>query len=607
VIRRVVVGTAGHVDHGKTALVRALTGVDCDRLPEEKRRGISIELGFAEWRVSDDLRASVVDVPGHEAFVRTMIAGAHGIDGVVLVIAADDGVMPQTREHLEVCNLLGAVRGVVALTKRDRADDARLAEVHAEARALVRGTFLEGAEIVPCCALDGRGLAEIRAAVARWEPSARPTAGPAWMPIDRVFTLAGAGTVVTGTLVRGVLRSGEAVEVLPVDGGVARATMRTLQVHGAPVDEARAPARVAVAIRHERRVAIDRGAVLATPGAQRPTRALVVRVTVVGDLAPRGEVTVHAGAAKVAGVARVLERDGQEALVRIALARPLATYPDDRVVLRRPDLPARRTVAGGHVVDPHPRGRSARAIAAAQTLDDRVLALVDAGADRDELARRTSWGSGWEAAVERLVRSGVLRDLEGTLVRAGRVEAAADAIVARLAERHADRPERSGVPLAEVATDVAARAALEGLGASGRVVIDGGFARLPDHGAAASPLAAQIARELARAGLAPPSEGEVLRAVGAEARAFRDALDDLKRRGRVHAIGGHLFDAAAVRDLETRVRAHFAGSPELRPADLKALCGGLSRKYAIPLLEWLDRQGVTRRVGERRVAGPRRD
>ncbi|MDB4994211.1 MAG: selenocysteine-specific translation elongation factor, partial [Myxococcaceae bacterium] len=251
----VVVGTAGHVDHGKTTLVKALTGVDCDRLPEEKARGITIELGFAAWDLGDGRTASVVDVPGHERFVHPMVAGAAGIDRVLLVVAADDGVMPQTREHLAICALLGVPKGVIAITKCDRVDEEMRALVEEDVTELVRGTFLEGAPIVRV-AVPPRAPAEgldalARALVGTLDRDLRPrAAGGAWCAIDRVFSRPGAGTVVTGTLVSGEVRAGDVLDSQPTaHGGTAPVKVRSLEVHGAATEVARAPTRVALAVR----------------------------------------------------------------------------------------------------------------------------------------------------------------------------------------------------------------------------------------------------------------------------------------------------------------------------------------------------------------------
>jgi selenocysteine-specific elongation factor len=607
--RRIVIGTAGHVDHGKTSLVRALTGTDCDRLPEEQRRGVSIELGFAEWRVSPELVASVIDVPGHERFVRTMIAGAQGIDVVMLVVAADDGVMPQTLEHLDVCELLGVTAGVIAITKCDAVDDARAAEVEAEVRNVVHGSFLEDAAIVRCSSRDARGLDALAAAVGRVRlERAAVEKAPAWMPVDRVFSLPGAGPVVTGTLVRGTLRVGDEVEALVAGAGAAPHQVRSLQVHGADVTEVVAPVRVAVALRGDARALPRRGAVLASPGFQRPTRAVILDVRVLGELKPRGEIMLHLGATQVAAVIKHVERvDTGRAYVLVQAREPFAAAPGLAAILRRPDLSAGRTVAGGLIVDPHPHGRRSIDVARAASVSDRLVLLAEEGASLDEMSRRLPASIDLPAELDALERQGrLVRD--GKLVfLPAQVEAARAAQLDALERFHAERPERAGASAAEIAGvgGPAASVALDSLVREGKVCRDAATVRLSTHVPGGSSLGEQIARTYASSGLTPPREEEVLRKVGADTRAFRDAVDELKKAGRLRSIGGLLFEASAVEDLKRRVREHFASHGQLSPVELKELCGGVTRKYAIPLLEWLDREGVTRRVGDLRVPGPK--
>ncbi len=625
-MRHVVVGTAGHVDHGKTSLVEALTGTNCDRLPEEKARGITLELGFAAWRVSDALSASVVDVPGHERFVRTMVSGATGIDVVVLCVAADDGVMPQTREHLDVCALLGVRAGVVAITKCDLArggalDLATLELVEADVRLATRGTFLEGASVVRTSARTRAGLPELAAAVEAAAGGAAPRAleGPALLAIDRVFTKAGAGTVVTGTLARGALAVEDAVDVLPTArGGVALARVRGLHVHGASTTRAVAPTRVAVNLRGDGDTEAVRGASVATAGWQRPTRVVLADVQVLPSskgLARRAAVTLHVGTAAATGhvltVSDVGLSPGARGVARVRLGTPVAVFAGQPFVLRRSERGRERTVGGGTILDPHPRvTRGGRAGA-----HGTVAALVDeagfAGIGRGELARRLSPGVDVARDAAALVQAGGALDVGGLLYPSRLREEAERAVVACVRALHTERPHAGGVMAAEVESRVPSRvralapAAADALVARGVLVRSGAVLRDAARGGF-DPNALEALRTIyARAGLAPPLDEEARAAAGLDARTFKDALAELKRAGVVRTLGGGLtFDVAALAALGAHVRAHFTGAATLTPGQLKELGGGLSRKHAIPLLEWLDAQGITRRQGDARVPGP---
>ena len=620
-MRHVVVGTAGHVDHGKTSLVLALTGTDCDRLPEEKARGITLELGFASWQVSNELAASVVDVPGHEKFVRTMVAGAAGIDVVVLCVAADDGVMPQTREHLDVCALLGVRAGVVALTKCDTADEETLALVAEDVRDATRATFLEGAAIIPTSSRTGAGLAALAEAVERAAATSAPREGdgPAFLAIDRVFTKAGAGTIVTGTLSRGALAEGDAVEVLPTPhGDTATATIRALQVHGAGAKRVVAPSRVAVNLRGIADGDATRGAAVASAGWQTPTRMLLVELHVLASakgLARRAAVTVHVGTASVPAHVTLVPADavapGEVTTARVVLRAPIAAYAGQAFVVRRAERGRDRTIGGGLILDPHPRARRGRIVGAHGT----VRALVDeagyAGIDRAELIRRLPPRLDVTTAARAIVATGAALELAGRLYPAALRAEAERAVLACVRALHAEKPHAGGVMTAEVETRVPPRlrafvpSAVASLVASRTLAQTGAVVRDAARGGF-DPAALEGVRAVyARAGLAPPLDEEARAAASLDARAFRDALVELKRAGALRALGGGLhFDAAALDALKERVRAHFAGAATLTPGAFKELAGGLSRKHAIPLLEWLDTQGITRRQGDARVAGP---
>src|SRR5437764_3363264 len=409
-MRSVIVGTAGHIDHGKTALVRALTGVDADRLPEEKRRGITIDLGFAELKLGEDVRVGFVDVPGHERFVKNMLAGAHGIDAVALVIAADEGVMPQTREHFEIVRLLGVRTGLVVLTKIDLVDEELLALVRAEVAELVADSFLASAPVVAVSARTGAGLDELRTklrATALRVP-ARSDELVARLPVDRAFTMRGFGAVVTGTLVAGELSVGEELELLPA---CVRVRVRGLQVHGRTVERAQAGQRTAVNLGGVEAAAIERGMVLAPAARLRPTQIVDAQIEMLKDaprpLRSRARVRVHLGAAEVLARVQVLADGGEiapgtDGFAQLRFEAPVVALPDERFIIR--SYSPARTIAGGRVLDAFAvkhRGREReQARARLQLLAEAeparrpasfVASSGEQGLRRADLAARTGW------------------------------------------------------------------------------------------------------------------------------------------------------------------------------------------------------------------------
>src|ERR1051325_11239175 len=405
----IIVGTAGHIDHGKSALVRALTGVDPDRLPEEKRRGITIDLGFADLEL-DDLRIGFVDVPGHERFIKNMLAGAHGIDLLALVIAADESVMPQTREHFDICRLLGVNNGLVVITKKDLVDEEMLALVEDEARELVSGSFLENAPLVTVSSRTGAGLDDLKSRLTEMGRRVPPRSQDFTMrlPIDRAFSMKGFGTVVTGTLISGKITEGEELELLPAN---IKVRVRGLQVHNKSVPEAHAGQRTAVNLAGVDTSQIERGMVLAPAGRLRPTQVVDVWIDVLPGasraLRSRSQVRFHIGAAEVLGRVRVLDASSQIAaghggLVQLRLEAPVVAVHGDRFILRTYS-PA-ETIAGGVILDPFAvkhRGREMEHTLQLLRLlmqDDRAAkftAFVRASGERGlriaDLAAATGW------------------------------------------------------------------------------------------------------------------------------------------------------------------------------------------------------------------------
>jgi selenocysteine-specific elongation factor len=633
-MRSIIVGTAGHIDHGKTSLVRALTGVDADRLPEEKKRGITIDLGFAELDLGD-VRLGFVDVPGHERFVKNMLAGAHGLDLVALVLAADEGVMPQTREHFDICRLLGVKAGLIIVTKTDMVDEDLLELVQMEAAELAAGSFLEDAPILPVSSRAGAGIAELKAAL-RELALAIPARSQDWtarLPVDRVFTMRGFGAVVTGTLVAGELREGDEMELLPTG---AKARVRGLQVHGKAVDTAQAGQRVAVNLGGVDVADIERGMTLAPPGRLRPTQILDARVEVLPDaprpLRSRARVRVHLGAAEALARVRVLEDGGEIApgaagLAQIRLEMPLAAVARERFIIR--SYSPSRTIAGGVVLDAlasKHRGRELAATRArlnslqnenhAEMVAVYVASSAEKGLRLDDLRARTGWrDETLQAALDEALRGTSVIEVEGVYLAPAAFAKLAEAALSAIEAHHRAEPLAKGLPRETLRERIFAhaapetfRAVLSRLETQGRIVSDKDIVRSAAHSQTLAPADQQLKDTLAKiytdAALSPPTWNEALAQTGkTDAAHARKILQLLFDDGTLRRVTNEfLFYGPALDDLIEKLRAHAAATPD-RLIDVAAFkdIAGISRKYAIPLLEYLDLQRVTRRAGDKRV------
>ncbi|MEZ5318474.1 MAG: selenocysteine-specific translation elongation factor [Vicinamibacterales bacterium] len=641
-----VLGTAGHIDHGKSALVQALTGTDPDRLKEEKARGITIDLGFAHARIGD-ADVAFVDVPGHERFVRNMLAGAGGIDAVLIVVAATESVMPQTREHVAICRLLGIERAVVALTKCDLADEETQAIAAIDVRDLLAGGPFAGAPIVPVSARTGTGLDALRAAIAALAPTTaarQAREGLVRLPIDRVFTVKGFGTVVTGTLVSGRVAAGESLVALPA-GDVVR--VRGVQVHGRMAEAATAPRRVALNLGAVATTDLARGTTLASAGSVAVTRRVDLRLSLLGDARPLrhgGRVRLHHGTSEVlgrvsiaatrarpdapwtparAGDAGVVVPPGGEAYARVRLERAAVLTRGDRVVLRAYSPLA--TIGGGLVLDPEaPAGgvRRAATFERCVTLDaaggDALVWIADGGLRGLDAGAFVSRAGLTPAAADAATRA--LADAGRAVVAGGRWFAAehseriAAAIVERLEAHHAAAPRDPG-PSRGALRELAAPRAPEALfdlvlaGLLARGVVQGperlALAGRQAGASAGDAAGRQRIEDAARVAGLSALEGPALAAVAGDAGLDAERLlRELIKEGRLVRVGPFVFDAAALTGLAADVRGLGAGAPAGTRATIdvgtfKARYG-LTRKHAIPLLEWLDRERVTRRVGNAR-------
>jgi selenocysteine-specific elongation factor len=616
-MKHIIAGTAGHIDHGKTALVKALTGIDADRLEEEKRRGITIDIGFAHLQLTPSLRVGFVDVPGHERFVKNMLAGVGGIDLVVFVIAADESIKPQTREHFDICRLLGIPRGVIALTKADLVDEDILGLVRLEAEELVAGSFLEGAPVVPVSSTSGAGLDRLRAelaAVAAKVPE-KDAAGHFRLPIDRSFTIKGFGTVVTGTLVSGAVDKEQEVELYPAG---RRLRVRGVQVHGSTAGRAVAGQRTAVNLADIEPGEIRRGDVLSAPGRFRAVQQLDVRLDLLPSapaLKHRAPVHFHSGTAEIEAEVRLLGgaatlAPGASAYARIVLGEPALLLPGDRFIIRR--FSPVVTIGGGRVVDLG-EVRYRRADDPAARLD--VLANGDTAARVALLVREAAHGV---SIAELVARTGLraaevaktpLKTIAGRdwLVDPAWWQATIARLSAAVRDFHRANPLQPGI----AKQDLRARELPDAppflvdalLAEAKDLVVEGETVRNRNHKVTLKEdeeqARAKIEQAFAGAGLAVPAVAEVLARSGVEAARARTLLAGLLREKRLARVNDELvFHVSAIE----RLRALLADkkSQRFNVAAFKEWTG-VSRKYAIPLLEFLDREHVTRREGDERV------
>jgi selenocysteine-specific elongation factor len=617
-----VVGTAGHIDHGKSSLVLALTQIDPDRLEEEKRRGMTIDLGFAYMQLSSGRRVGIVDVPGHQRFLKNMLAGVHGMDAVLLVIAADEGPMPQTREHLAIIDLLGIEHGLVVLTKADLVDDAWLGLVREDVTDLLAGTSLQNAPIVAVSSSTGAGLDQLREALdAELAKTAqRPDVGRPRLPVDRSFAMSGFGTVVTGTLVGGALQQGAELALLPAG---RRVRIRGLQQHNRPVEEARPGSRTAVNLSGLDHSEVRRGDVLALPGTLPVSRRLDARLVVLPGVQPlrhHQQLQMYHETSEVMIELSLLEGDelraGEAGWVQLFAPQPMVALDGDRFILRVPSPAA--TVAGGVIVDSTPRRHRRRDpavladLAAREHADPATSAVLELGKHpwglvETELASRLGVSPAqMEKILAPLIDRGALRRLASRWLTREQWERSVSRVVSGLAAYHEAQPLRRGMPKEELRSRTGMPAEL--------------FAELLTELAAEQTIVDQ-GGEVAAAAHHPALTSEQETAIGAfvaelEGQPFNPPpLPDLVRRyrltpallqylvvdGRVVRVNDDTaFARSAYDDAVHRLRLHLTEHRTLTVAAARDVLGS-SRRYVLPLLEWLDAQKITRRVGDDRI------
>ena len=627
-----IMGTAGHIDHGKTSLVRALTGIDCDRLEEEKRRGITIELGFAHMDLANGERLGIVDVPGHERFVKNMVAGAVGINFVMLIIAADEGVMPQTREHLEICSLLGIKHGFVALTKIDMVDEEWLNLVQEDIKGFLQDTFLENAPIFPVSSLTKEGIEPLRKYVLDYTKtiSLKNTSSLFRLPVDRIFSMKGHGTVVTGTLLAGEVHVGDDAIFMPYD---VQTKIRNIQWHGSSSEDAFAGQRCALNVLNVEVGEVPRGAVLAHPNTLFPACRWFMYLHCLSSapraLRARTEVHFHHGAREVLARLYFWDRDrlepGESALVEVRFTEPMVGIYGDASVIRA--YSPLRTVAGGILVQALPQSlrrkdaefnKHLSLLSSLHTLSDNLAELVLA---QLELAGK----SGLSFSELMVLTSAQSKKLEKTLTSLGAkitcfdkdekcyihthdLEILMQECLIQAENFHKRDPLKSGMArgvLCQKQKPKLAHLIIERCLRSGSLVAEADILRLASHkvelGLSDTELKEKILAIYTQSSLTPPNLKEVLEELDVDIKKANPVLKMLCDEKSLVKVKDNLYySQSTIENIHQRVKTWFENHDDLDPAGLKELLGGISRKYLIALLEYMDREKITMRVGDKR-------
>ncbi|WP_300667721.1 selenocysteine-specific translation elongation factor [Desulfoluna sp.] len=632
-MKQIILGTAGHIDHGKTSLIRSLTGIETDRLKEEKARGITIELGFASMALPNGQHVGIVDVPGHEKFVKNMVAGATGIDIVAMVIAADEGVMPQTREHMEICSLLGISHGVVVLTKTDLVDEEWLELVQEDIGGFLKGTFLEGAPMIPVSSVTGDGMDTLKQTLSELAASVpqRRTASVFRLPVDRVFTMKGFGTVITGTVISGSISIGDAVTIYP--SGV-ESKVRGIQVHSDSVEKASSGMRTAINFQGLEKSAIQRGEVVSTPGNIKPSYLMDVEFHYLPSakkpLKNRTRIRLHTGTSEVLGYLILLDREsldaGKTAAVQLRLEEPVACIKDDRYVIR--SYSPVRTIGGGRILNPippkHKRFREDVTQGLAGLRENELPEIISfhvtqagyAGLPFSDLKIMTNCSEKQlTGALSGLLSKRVViqTDKESrTLIHGDTFSRLTEIGKTFLADYHKTHPLKEGMSKEELKSKFPAilgnrvfTLTLNHLVTDKSVILTSDTVKLATH-----TVELQVDQELLKknivsaysdTALTPPYFKALCETLGVPVNKAMDVLLLLTTEKTLRKAKEDLyFHQSALEGLESRVLAFFETHTEMTTADFKEMTGGVSRKYLIPLLEYYDGKNLTIRVGDTR-------
>ena len=631
-MKHVILGTAGHIDHGKTALVKALTGVDTDRLKEEKERGITIELGFTFLDLPSGVRMGIIDVPGHERFVKHMVGGVWGIDLVALIIAADEGVMPQTREHLDICKLLKVKKGLVVLTKVDLVDGDLLELVKEEVSEIVQDTFLRDAPILAVSSTTRAGIPQLLSTldILSQEIDGKPADGLFRLPIDRVFIIKGFGTVVTGTMISGSLLIGETVQILPsgLEGKV-----RNLQVYNRSVERAVAGERTAVNLQGIETSAIERGDVLVRPNTLRPTQLADAYLEYLPNaprpLRHRAEARFHIGTSLTHASVFLLDREelspGESGFVQLRLERPVVALPQDRFVIR--GSAAIQTIGGGMILDSHPdkhRRYSSSVVddlgllkdgTNEQALRQHIQRSGMEGTTLEDLLNRVEMPPGKvQATIKKMAQRGDLLFIDPErlkVIEKGQYERLRELVLAQLGESHRQSPMKSGLSKEELRTKLPLgvdiklfHILINELIQSKEVMLEKDKLRLPGHQISSvdkKGLISRVEASVLKGGLQPPSPKELSDEWGENEEAVKAIFEHLVHEGKLIKIKGEIYvHRVSFEKLKDELVAYLKSHQEITTPQFKEMTKA-SRKYAIPLIEYFDQSKLTLRIGEKRV------
>ncbi|HBA53065.1 MAG TPA: selenocysteine-specific translation elongation factor [Syntrophorhabdus aromaticivorans] len=628
-IKRIIIGTAGHIDHGKTTLIKGLTGIDCDRLKEERERGITTELGFAHYRFGDDLVAGIVDVPGHEKFIRHMVAGAWGIDMALLVVAADEGVMPQTREHVDICEILGIKRGIVAITKKDLVDDDMVELVKEDIEDFLKGRSFEGSPVIAVSSTTGENLDMLKDAIRKMalEVEERSKQGIFRLPVDRVFTIRGLGTIITGTCISGHIKIGEEVEIYPLR---KKARIKNIQAYHENMEEAMAGQRVALNLQGIERGEIGRGTIIGRPN----TLVLSQRIDatlkylklpfkpIKTDTILRFHIATTQEQARIILLTKDAIEPGEDLFVQFVFSEPIVALPDDRYILRGPY--AIQTIGGGKVLDILP-GRHKRH---AGNLNPTLGILTNGSfADKAEYHIRKGQYEGVQrdmlsvllgkdspsvqGIIETLIAAGKAKSVGKTVIHADSFNDYKGLLNTLLKDFQEKNPLKAGMSKEELRTRLPKvdpqvfQAALEESIAAGLLVAEkdrvktriGASKQNKDIEAFED----KVLESLFRYGLTPPAVKDLALEIGQPENRLKDVLAKLAFKGRAVKIKGDMyFHRDAIEDLKGKVRSYLVEKKEMTPSEFKSVLD-LSRKYMIPLLEYLDEIKLTIRTGDKRI------